>query len=118
MIGLGNVTGPHPNTKPNHKPIYRWKAAAFEDVKAVIAMLWEWLGERRRAKAQELLVAYKEYTNVRRYKLATDSEVTEVKRLLSSGFSKRKIAKMVGRSYGFVNHIKRGRTHQGAEVAP
>lgn len=43
-------------------------------------------------------------------------EIIEVKRFLFDGISKRRVAKLVGRSYSFVNHIKRGRTH--AEIAP
>jgi hypothetical protein len=116
VVGVGNVTGPHPNTKPNHKPIYRWKVGSFEGVQAVITMLWHWLGRRRRTRAKELLAAYREYTNVRRFALARPEDVAEVKQLLSDGISKRRVAAMVGRSYGYVNHIKRGRTH--AEIAP
>jgi hypothetical protein len=116
VVGIGNVTGPHPNGKANWKPMYRWKVGSFEGVQMVVVLLWDWLGPRRKAKAKELLTGYMGYTNVRRFTLATPADVEEVRRLLSEGIPKRKVATMVGRSYGYVNHIKRGRTH--AEIAP
>src|SRR3990167_3038496 len=58
VVGVGSVTGPYPNSKPNHKPIYRWKIGSFEGVQAVISCLWFWLGARRKAKAIELLTEY------------------------------------------------------------
>lgn len=116
VVGIGNVTGPHNNTKPHHKPIYRWKTGSFAGVQAIMAFMWPWLGPRRRNKAIELLTVYWQH---KRQTRATQAEVTQTKELLAAGVPKRKIAQLVGKSYGFVNHIKRGRTHASAvEVAP
>ena len=117
IVGVGNITGPHCNPKKlHHKGIYRWKVGSFEDVQAVIAMLWLWLGRRRKAKAKKLLQEYHTHKRINR---APESVVSETRRLLAQGLSKRKIAKMIDKSYGFVNHVKRGRTHASAvEVAP
>jgi hypothetical protein len=43
--------------RPNEKIIYGWAAYGFENVQQVIAMFWPWLGQRRRARAREVLLA-------------------------------------------------------------
>ena len=120
IVGVGNTTAHRPiRSKPEWKTMYCWKTASFEGTQAVIALLWKWLGPRRRSKAKEILALYHQGKNVRRFTLARPDEVALVKSLLESGKSKREVAKLVGRSYGFVNHIKHGRTHATAvEVAP
>src|SRR3990167_10511069 len=37
------------------KPLLVWSACGFQNVQAVAAMLWTWLGNRRRARATEIL---------------------------------------------------------------
>ena len=55
----------------------------------------------------------------KRINRASKDVVDKTKELLAAGVPKRKVAALVGKSYGFVNHIKRGRTHASAvEVAP
>lgn len=113
IVRVGNVTR-HVSTDPkrsHHKPVYVWKTASFEGTQAVIALLWSWLGPRRRQRATEILKDYKTKTQCRRFTLASESEVQTVKEMLQAGVSKRKIAAQLGRSYGFVNSIKGGRTH-------
>ena len=111
IIGVGNVTKHTNPIKDYYKPVFTWKTGSFEGVQSVIAALWFWLGPRRKARAKEILAIYHNGTHVRRFALALPAEVIRVKSLLLDGVSKRKIAQMVGRSYGFVNHIKQGRTH-------
>jgi hypothetical protein len=41
--------------RPPEQTLYRWRANGFENVQAVLAMLWQWLGPRRRARAVEVL---------------------------------------------------------------
>lgn len=48
--GLGHVLGPY-TTKLGHKPVYRWNTQGFETVQAIIAMLWPYLSEPKRAQA-------------------------------------------------------------------
>jgi len=58
IVGVGSVHGPyhHPSpTRPNVKPFWMWQAAGFQQVQAIIAMLWAWLGCRRRDRAAEVL---------------------------------------------------------------
>jgi hypothetical protein len=57
-VGMGGVR--EYRTKPPRKPTWRWEVYGFEKVQALIAMFWPFLGERRQAKAQEILAAYHE----------------------------------------------------------
>ncbi len=58
-VGVGNVRGPFLRTTPtpNAKPVWEWRISRFEEVQAVIAMLWGGLGARRKARAAECLQA-------------------------------------------------------------
>lgn len=40
---------------PKWSPQWCWYASSFEDVQAIIIMLWPWLGNRRQARALKLL---------------------------------------------------------------
>lgn len=113
IIGVGNVTKHSKPLKDYWKPVSIWKVASFEGTQHTIATLWFWLGPRRRNRAQEILKLYHDGVNIRRLTFAKQSEVDEAKRLLTSGVSIRKAAKILGRSGGFVSHIKQGRTHKG-----
>jgi hypothetical protein len=53
IVGFG-VHGPR-WSRPEEKPMFEWRVQNFERVQALIAMLWPWLGERRRARAIEVL---------------------------------------------------------------
>jgi hypothetical protein len=57
VIGLGKVTGPYSRTgdKAHYKPCWYWTITGHQNVQAVMAALWHWLGIRRRAKAKEVL---------------------------------------------------------------
>src|SRR5712691_2189063 len=54
-VGFGSITGPWPGT---NKPRYRWTAHSFERFQALGAMLWPYLGERRRAKFHDCITTY------------------------------------------------------------
>lgn len=60
IVGFGRVTIKHrrPNTPEHYKLLSEWRAHSFEDAQQLIAMLWPWLGERRKARAKEILAAY------------------------------------------------------------
>jgi hypothetical protein len=54
-VGFGNVTGPYQQTGFGTKPMFRWGVGSFQRVQALTALLWFGLGERRRARAIEVL---------------------------------------------------------------
>jgi len=53
VVEVGRTYGPY--TRSGVKPLYCWQAYTFEHVQALVAMLWPWLGERRRKRAVEVL---------------------------------------------------------------
>jgi hypothetical protein len=54
VVGVGHISGPYPQRNAT-MDVYRWKGAALDDVERVIAELWPWLGEVKRAQAQRVL---------------------------------------------------------------
>lgn len=52
--GFGNVGAPF-WAPLSTKPVWRWTACKFEHVQAIVVFLWYGLGDRRRAKAIEVL---------------------------------------------------------------
>lgn len=55
VIGCGNIHRPRHDPRPNHKPVYTWALYESARVVEVIELLMPWFGERRRAKAMEVL---------------------------------------------------------------
>lgn len=62
IMGMGLIFGPYKTRQPSHKPLYQWRVCTFERVQVVIASLWPWLGARRKAKAREILIGYRNAT--------------------------------------------------------
>lgn len=54
IVGVGGIRYDE-YENPNWSPQWCWYASSFEDVQAVIALLWRWFGDRRRARATQLL---------------------------------------------------------------
>ena len=55
ITGLGQVGGQYKPKQPNCQPSYRWRIQKFEEVQACIAMIWEWLGTKKREQAKRVL---------------------------------------------------------------
>lgn len=52
VIGIGKVYGPYQDKrKSSYKPMWTWACSGHKNCQAVLAALWGFLGERRRAKA-------------------------------------------------------------------
>src|SRR5947207_13660201 len=49
IVKCGRVYGPHPHGR--HRPLYYFVANSFEEVQAVIAMLWVWLSRLKKEQA-------------------------------------------------------------------
>jgi len=54
-IGVGKFYGPYGPYSTSKKPIYRWIVCGFEQTQAAVAMLWPWLGPRRREQVTAAL---------------------------------------------------------------
>jgi len=50
VLGLGTVRGPYDRAKWNQRPQYRFDAGSFEQVQAMMALLWRWLSPVKRAQ--------------------------------------------------------------------
>lgn len=59
ILDVGVLNGPYNySTKTTkRKSAWYWSIAGFERVQAVTAMMWPWLGKRRKAKAKQVLAA-------------------------------------------------------------
>ena len=62
-LGFGKIYGPY---QTKHQPQLRWLANSFEHCQASIAMLWPWLGERRRDQARAMYAFLRENSLGRR----------------------------------------------------
>jgi hypothetical protein len=60
VMGFGSIRSIK-QAQPHHKPQLKWVASSFEHFQATVALLWPWLGARRRARAKELLQEAREY---------------------------------------------------------
>lgn len=56
IFGMGKVNGPYKyKNRPNNQPYYQYRVHGFEKVQAIVAMMWNWLGERKKAQAIKIL---------------------------------------------------------------
>jgi hypothetical protein len=55
VVGSGRVSKVI-DPRPRHKPLWTWRLGTKEDIGALIELFHPYLGERRRAKADEVLV--------------------------------------------------------------
>jgi len=60
ITGVGNVTiRPPQKGREHHKTIYRWTVYKGADAAGVLMTIWPLLGERRRAKAEAVLLHWR-----------------------------------------------------------
>lgn len=65
-VGVGRVSVGR--LRSSGRPFYTWRVGSFEGAQHVLASLWPWLGERRRARVAEVLGAVREAEAHRRYR--------------------------------------------------
>jgi len=53
IIGIGTICGPY--RRGSYKPHWIWCGAGSENVQAILAAFWPFLGERRKARAVETM---------------------------------------------------------------
>jgi hypothetical protein len=112
ILRCGNIGGPF-QRKPTNKPQYEWRVENFEHVQAVIALMWKWLGSRRRARAREMLRIYRD-SRVRPRHVETLSFAMFGKAIADQTLEeRRKYACEVTRRYGLRSKlgIRLGRGH-------
>lgn len=58
LLGIGSVRKTSRKAYgPDRKDLWTWTAAGFRSAQYVVALLWNWLGERRQTRAAEILRA-------------------------------------------------------------
>lgn len=57
VLGLGSI-GAKPKTHAHNKPLFAWRVQNWRDMQAVIALLWRFLSEPKRAQAKRVLARY------------------------------------------------------------
>jgi hypothetical protein len=59
ILGVGNLRGPYTQAPGSHwKPMWTWEAGKRREVQSVLNRVLPFLGERRLAKAREVLIWY------------------------------------------------------------
>lgn len=59
-VGVGSLHWITPR-RLHHSEQLLWSVTRFEHVQAVLAMFWPWLGDRRRARARQVLLEHREH---------------------------------------------------------
>ena len=60
LDNIGGIRGPLMSGK-SKKPYWEWRATGYERVSLILELILPWLGNRRSAKAKEVLDTYLEY---------------------------------------------------------
>ena len=55
ITGLGKVKGPYKQGNVKHQDQWRWQTLGFAHTQALVAMLWTWLGTKKRNQATRVL---------------------------------------------------------------
>lgn len=113
IFGFGSVTGPRMSRTT---PMWSWRVYGFEEVQAVLAMVWTWLGSVKREQIVGCLkeaIAHK--TSDRRK--FSPNQVADIRQRLNGGEKQADIARSYGVRRQSINWIASGRsyrtTHQG-----
>lgn len=59
--GVGAISGPFRQRQLNRQEFWQWRVNTFEEVQAVVAMLWIFLGNIKRRQAQIALRSYRDF---------------------------------------------------------
>ena len=51
LFGLGKIYGPYKQKNRKHSDYFYWRTTRFEEVQAVVALLWNWLSPVKRNAA-------------------------------------------------------------------
>lgn len=108
MKNIGTINGPYHQTTPDGRPkksVWKWHVCNFEGAQATIAMLWSWLGTRRKNKAKECLKAFHNRSiKVGRQKSLKEN-VKDIRELYLNGISQAEIARKFDASPAAISMI-------------
>ena len=115
-VQMGRILGPYHRVSPMsgkpQKPSYQWIVCSFEETQALVALLWGWLGARRRSKALEVLGAFLAKENRTGKRRGTIRPIVpEIKRLLREGKRNYEVVKVFDCSPATVSAIASGKIY-------
>ena len=95
------------------KEIWTWQTSQAEYVQAFLAMVWPWLGERRKAKAAETISAcggiHRRGFNIKKL---TPAQVREIRQKAAGGMLGYELASEYGVSPGNISLLLNGKIHR------
>jgi hypothetical protein len=107
--GIGYIYGPYERKTKDGRPqktCWTWRAMSFEQVQAIVALLWPWLGERRKLQAKISLAAFHARPIMGFVsRKAQAAKRPEIKRLWAEGMRTNAIAKVLQVSPAFVSLV-------------
>lgn len=113
-VGLGTIIQ-HRKIVPGRTFMYTWKAYGFQNVQAVFAMLWTWLGSIKRAQILRCLEDAKRHpTNLKR--LFNAVQVADIRAMLKDGVAQWRIAQKYGCPRQYIWRIAHNRSYRPEEI--
>lgn len=95
------------------KVMWTWQANNAEHVQAFLAMVWPWLGERRKAKAAQTISAcggiHRRGFNIKKL---TPAQVREIRQKAAAGMLGYELASEYGVSRGNISLLLSGKIHR------
>ena len=109
IVGVGRVSGPTP------QGMFAFKAHGLEKVERIAALLWPWLGSRKRQQITRVLEDAKQYRRCHPRRAFSDQQVLDILEQLASGETQASIAHRLGCQRQRINGIARGRYYRTAQ---
>lgn len=116
-VGAGRIYGPYRLREPNVKPQRQWRAHGWETLQRLRDEWWPWLGERRRARFDEVLAQRPpKYVQINRAtRRFTDDQVRDMRASYANGETQVSIGARYGVVQAHVSQIILGKYYR--EVA-
>jgi hypothetical protein len=107
LAGMGGVSGPYKPSGWGVKPTFDYVISGRKAY-ALAAMLWTYLGQRRKSQVRRAFRAYAKISSVRKL---TYAQVEDIKRALHAGQHgiNRQLAKKYGVTDGMISALKHNR---------
>jgi intein/homing endonuclease len=103
--GLGSIAT---SSKYDRKSVFHWSLSSKEEVQAFLAMVWPWLGERRKERAKEALISLRDREHRgQRPQGHAERNKTAIMNAYDMGCSMKTIAEMFFVDSGTVRRILR-----------
>jgi hypothetical protein len=106
IVGVGTVRG------PTARGMFAFKAHGQEKVERLAALLWPWLGSRKREQITRVLEDARQYRRCHPRRAFSDQQVLDILEQLDRGDTQASIARKLGCPKQRINGIARGRYYR------